>query len=142
MERYLTGREIQVALLGNDRPRILAVAELSYRGLSRRVPRICTYSAKWHTQSDYYRHTNPVIPAPVAPKVRRRIADSATETFRLMGLRGYARVDFRMRQDEPYVIDVNPNPDISPDAGFAKAARYARMTYADAIEAITRLALE
>lgn len=142
VERFISGREVQVALLGNERPRILPAAELSYRGLPRRMPRICSYSAKWSPGSAYYRHTNPVIPAKLPDRARRRVLQAALDTFRLFGLRGYARIDFRVRRDVPFVIDVNPNPDISADAGLARAARHARLTYGDLIDAIVRLALE
>jgi D-alanine-D-alanine ligase len=62
--------------------------------------------------------------------------------FRLFGLRGYARVDFRLRHGRPQVIDVNPNPDISADAGVARAARHAGMSYADLCERVVQLGLE
>jgi len=142
VERYITGRELQVALLGNEEPQILAVAELSYAGLPKGMPRICSYAAKWRPYSQYYRHTNPVLPAKLKEPVQRRIETAALRTFRMLGLRGYARVDFRMRRDRPQVIDVNPNPDISADAGLARAARQARLTYADLCDRIVELALE
>ncbi|MBI5500525.1 MAG: ATP-grasp domain-containing protein [Deltaproteobacteria bacterium] len=142
VERYVAGREFQVALLGNGAPEVLAVAELSYAGLPKGLPRICSYSAKWHPRSEYYKHTNPVVPAPVPDALRRRLEVAATRAFRLLGLRGYARVDFRMRRRRPQVIDVNPNCDISADAGLARAARHAGFTYADLCDRIVQLALE
>lgn len=142
VERFVAGREFQVALVGNQHPEVLAVAELSYRGLPRSLPRICSFSAKWNPGSPYYRHTNPVLPAPVSETLHHRLVAAATRVWRVLGLRGYARIDFRVRRHRPYVVDVNPNCDISADAGLARAARHAGMTYAQLCDRIVRLALE
>jgi D-alanine-D-alanine ligase len=143
VERFIAGREFQVALLGNGDPRVLAVAELSYAGLPKNMPRIVSYSAKWRPVSSYYRHTNAMLPAKVSPKLRRRLEQAALSAFHLLGLRGYARVDFRMgRSGGPQIIEVNPNPDISPDAGLCRAAAHAGLSYADLIDRIVELALE
>ena len=142
VEKYISGREFQVAMLGNRDPRVLAVAELSYKGLPKGMPRICSYSAKWQPDSAYFRHTNPVMSARMPFVVRQRLQTMALRTFQLLGLRGYARVDFRMRGTRPQVIDVNPNPDISRDAGLPKAARHARISYVELCDRIVRLALE
>jgi D-alanine-D-alanine ligase len=142
VEKYIAGREFQVGLLGNDEPRVLAVAELSYAGLPKGMPRICSWAAKWQPGSSYYRHTNPLLPAPVPYAMRRKLESIALRVFRLLRMRGYARVDFRMRRNRPQVIDVNPNPDISRDAGLARAARHARISYAELCHRIVQLALE
>jgi D-alanine-D-alanine ligase len=142
VEKFVEGREFQVSLLGNRRPRVLAVSELSYEGLPAGLPRIVTYSAKWHTESKYYKHTTPVVPARAEPALVKKLAAIARGAWEVFELRGYARVDFRVRRDHPYVVDVNPNPDISADAGLAKAARHAGLSYADLIFRVVRLALE
>jgi len=142
VEKFVEGREFQVSLLGNRKPRILAVSELSYEGLPAGLPKIVTYSAKWHTESKYYKHTTPVVPARAKPALLKKLAAIARGAWDVFELRGYARVDFRVSRDRPYVVDVNPNPDISADAGLAKAARHAGLSYTDLIYRIVRLALE
>jgi D-alanine-D-alanine ligase len=142
VEKYIAGREFQVAMVGNAEPTILAVAELSYSGLPKDLPKICSYAAKWRPYSAYYKFTNPVLPAKVKEQTQRRIETAAVRAYRLLGLRGYARVDFRMLRNRPQVIDVNPNPDISADAGLARAARYAGLSYPDLCDRIVQLALE
>jgi len=142
VEEFVSGQELQVSLLGNRDPLILAVAQLSYRGLPRKLPKLCTYSAKWIPGSKYFAHTNPVIPAPISAKLQTRIEKIALEVHQLFDLRGYARIDFRVRRGKPYVIDVNPNPDISTDAGFARAAAHAGYSYPDLINRIVELAQE
>lgn len=142
VERFVSGREFQVALVGNQQPEVLAVAELSYRGLPRTLPRICSYAAKWDPASPYYRYTNPVLPAPIPEALRHRLETAAVRAWRVLGMRGYGRVDFRVRRNRPFVVDVNPNCDISADAGLARAARHAGMTYAQLCDRVVRLALE
>lgn len=142
VEKFIPGREFQVALLGNPPPRVLAVAELSYEGLPPSLPKIVSYAAKWHKGSSYYRHTNPILPAPIDARLRRRLCGIAVDIAGIFALRGYARVDFRADGSRPYVIDVNPNPDISEDAGLARAARWAGLSYPDLVDRLVRLALE
>lgn len=142
VEAYIDGREFQVALLGNADPDILAVAELSYKGLPSSLPKIVTYAAKWTRASRYYQHTNPIVPAKVDRKLKRKLKDMSCKLFDIFDLRGYARVDFRLQDDQPYVIDVNPNPDISSDAGLAKAARHAGLSYTKLIDRVVELAMK
>ncbi len=142
VEKYLPGRELQVSLLGNRNPTILAVAELSYRGLPRRLPRIVTYSAKWKKNSRYYKYTNPIIPARIEANLQKRVEEISRKIFEMFNLRGYARIDFRVKGNKPFVIDVNPNPDLSLDAGFARAAHYAGLGYPRLVRRLVELALE
>lgn len=142
VEQFLKGREFQVALLGNGEPTVLAVAELSFAGLPKHTPRIVSYAAKWHPATTYYRCTNPVLPPNIRERLHKKLEQAATRAFEFLGLRGYARIDFRVVRGTPFVIDVNPNPDISMDAGLARAALHAGLSYADLIERVVQLALE
>jgi len=142
VEEYIEGIELQVSLLGNRNPEVLAVSQLSYHGLPRTLPRICSYAAKWKPSTKYFAHTTPIVPAPISPALKARVETIALEIHRLFELRGYARVDFRVRHRKPYVIDVNPNPDLSADAGFARAAAHAGFSYPDIINRIVELAQE
>ena len=142
VEKYIAGREFQVSLLGNNQPTILAIAELSYKGLPRNLPRICTYAAKWQTGSRYYKFTIPQIPARINEKLEKRLSELARKIFDIFHLRGYARVDFRVYRNKPFVIDINPNPDISPNSGFARAGQWAGLPYPDLVKRLVELALE
>lgn len=140
VEAFVSGREFQISLIGNREPQILAIAQLSYRGLPRRLPRICAYAAKWDPKSKYFIHTNPLVPAKIPRALEARIEQLARDVFGLFELRGYARIDIRERGGKPYVIDINPNPDISADAGFARAAAAAALPYPDLIDRVVELA--
>jgi D-alanine-D-alanine ligase len=139
VEHFIDGREFNVSVLGGT---VLPVSEIDY-SLPAGIPRMLTFAAKWQPDSDYYKGTKVVCPAEITEKEREAIARTALKVFGLLGCRGYARVD--MRRDEAgrlNVIEVNPNPDISPGAGSVRQAEAAGMTYSQFIERIVELALE
>jgi D-alanine-D-alanine ligase len=140
-EEYVGGREFNVGVLGNgtaaDPHRSLPPAELVYRNPRWRL---CTYESKWDSTHPSYAEIAPVCPACATPETTARLSELALECARIFGLAGYARVDFRMNAEgELFVLEVNPNPDISPDAGMARAARAAGLPYPDLVLEILRL---
>jgi D-alanine-D-alanine ligase len=142
VEEYVDGREFNVTVMGNDQPVVLPVSEIVYK-LPEGLPRILTFEAKWEPESVYFKGSAPVCPAVIDDIVRERIAGPASSAFRLLGCTGYARVDFRMGVDMiPQIIEVNPNPDLSPGYGAAMQAKVAGMSYPRLVERIINLALE
>ena len=110
----------------DGKPVVLPAAEIEFRGFGTRLPHIVDYKAKWHPDSFEYQNTVRLIPAPLSPKLSRQVADMATTAWKVAGCRGYARVDFRMNAaGELAILEINPNPDIAPDAGFAAALKTA-----------------
>lgn len=123
VEEYIDGREFNIAVIGNHRPKALPVSEIDFSNLSEKTPKICTYEAKWATDSPIYIKTPPVCPADISKKMQQGLFDIALKAYDLLGCRDYARIDMRMSEDGlPKVLEVNPNPDISPNAGFARSA--------------------
>jgi D-alanine-D-alanine ligase len=123
VEEYVDGREFNVAMLGHPTPRVLPLSEIDFTGLPEGAPRIVSYDAKWTSGSVDDIGTVPVLhpslPTAIAARVRRVAADA----FRAVGVRDYGRVDVRLASSGvPYVVDVNPNCDLSPHAGMARAA--------------------
>jgi D-alanine-D-alanine ligase len=133
-ERFVPGRELNVALIAaNDGPRVLPVAEIRFEGFPAGKPAIVGYAAKWHADSFEYRNTVRVFG--VEPKLAARAAELARECWDLFALAGYARVDFRVDGGgAPCVLEINANPCLSPDAGFAAALAEAGIAYTDAID--------
>jgi D-alanine-D-alanine ligase len=133
-ERYVPGRELNVALIaGPEGPRVLPVAEIEFTGFPAGKPAIVGYAAKWHEDSFEYRHTERSFD--VEPALAHAAAQCALACWDLFGLAGYARVDFRVDADgTPWVLEINANPCLSPDAGFAAALAQAGIGYAVAIE--------
>jgi D-alanine-D-alanine ligase len=142
VEEFLEGREFNVTVLGNKEPFALPVAEMVYY-LPPELPRLLTFAAKWHEESLYYKGTRATCPAEIGEQEREQISQTALTAFKLLGCRGYARVDMRLDAEEvPNVLEVNPNPDISPGYGAARQAKAAGLTYSQLIEKIIMFALE
>lgn len=138
-EQFIDGREFNVAILATpDGPRVLPLAEIVFDGLPADVPHIVDYAAKWLPESLEYQSTRRQFLDEVAePELAAGLRRAALRAWDVCGLRGYARVDFRIDADgRPWVVDVNANPCIAPDAGFAAAAEQAGMAYPELIAAI------
>lgn len=136
VERFIDGREINVALWGID-PHVLAVAEIDFVGYEDPLSRIVSFDAKWQDSSYAFHNTPARIPADLTPRQSHAIHTAARHAWRLLGCMGYARVDIRLdREDVPYIIEVNCNPDISPGAGFAHAAQAVGYTYTGMVRKI------
>jgi len=142
VERFLTGREFNATVMGNVEFIVLPVSEIVY-SLAVGMPEILTFEAKWEPGSPYFEGTKPVCPAEIGVEDQQCIAETITTVYRLLGCRGYARVDLRLDQEgQLNVIEVNPNPDISPGTGAARQAEAAGMTYTQFVEKIVQLALD
>jgi len=143
IEEYLDGREFNVSVIGDEHPEVLAVQEIDFSGLPDGEPRIVSYRAKWDEESDFYNSTVPVCPANIPKKLETRIKNIAIRSHRCVGCRDYSRVDIRTdARGGLFVLEVNPNCDISPNAGFARAARAAGYSYTEMILKISETAME
>jgi len=143
VEEYLDGREFNISLMGNGKVRVLAISEIDFSGLPEGQPRIVSYRAKWDEDSEMYRGTIPICPARILKRLENRIKELALRSYQCIGCRDYARVDMRTdARGNLYVLEVNPNPDLSPHAGFARAAEANGLSYADVVLEISQLALE
>jgi D-alanine-D-alanine ligase len=130
VEEYIDGREFNVAVIEGDEPRALPVSEIDFTAMPKDLPRIISYEAKWFEDHELYIKTPPICPAPIDDDLRRRLQDCAVQAFLAMGCRDYARVDFRMdRRGRLFILEVNPNPDISHNAGYARALKAAGIEY-------------
>jgi D-alanine-D-alanine ligase len=139
LEEYIQGRELNVAILGG---RVLPISEINFAGLPEEFPSIVTYDGKWTEGSVYYNHTTPTCPAELGERIKKKIQTTALEAYDALSCRDYARIDIRLsNNDEPYVIEVNPNPDISSDSGFARAAGADGINYDELLYTIANFAL-
>jgi len=142
-EHYIPGREFNVALLEEaGKPRVLPVAEIRFEDYGNEKPSIVCYRAKWVPQSFEYVHTVRSFDfSPADGPLLDGLIAIARHCWDLFHLKGYARVDFRMDDcGNPWVLEVNANPCLSLNAGFAAALEQAGIPYAQAIDAIVRAA--
>jgi D-alanine-D-alanine ligase len=143
-EEFIEGREFNIAVLGKHGvPRILPMAEMRFDNWPQGKPRIVGYEAKWEEDSAGWRQTVRAFGVERnEPELAAEIRDACEKVWEIFGLSGFARVDFRVdAAGTPFILEINANPCISPDAGFAAAAAEAGMAYDDLIEELVRVAL-
>ena len=141
-EEFVPGRELNVALLAERTgPRALPAAEIRFDAFPADKARILGYAAKWDVDSFEYRNTPRSFA--VEPELAASLHRLALECWALFRLDGYARVDFRVdERGNPWVLEVNANPCLSPDAGFAAALAEAGIGYDAAVARLIDDALE
>lgn len=119
IEEFIRGREFSIALVETPELRVLPISEILFVEKDPAFWPIVTYDAKWKPGTRDYEATPPEYPARLSPQLREKLHTLARRAFRLLGCRDYARVDFRVRGNKPYILEVNPNPDFSPVAGLS-----------------------
>ncbi len=135
-EIFIEGREFNLALLaGPDGPEVLPPAEIIFEGYGEDKPRIVGYRAKWDESSYEYHHT--VRSFDFTPEDKALLSElkaAALRCWQMFGLGGYARVDFRVDADgNLWILEINTNPCLSPDAGYAAAVAQSGLSFADAV---------
>jgi len=139
VQRYVEGREVNVGVVGNT---VLPIAEIDFAGMPRGRWRIVTYQSKWATGSVDDLGSVPRCPADLPDKTADHIRRIALRAWQLVGGTGYGRVDMRIDANgQPWILEVNANPDIAPDAGLARMAGVAGIAYPSLIRSVCELAL-
>jgi D-alanine-D-alanine ligase len=143
VEQFVGGREFNVGLIGNGTGtapyHVLPAGELVYHSQKWRV---CTFEAKWDEAHPSYAAVEAVCPAKLTHRLRRRLEELSLASGRLFELTGYSRLDFRLdARGEPQLLDINPNPDLAPRMGLARAAEAAGLNYVQLLQEILRYGL-
>jgi D-alanine-D-alanine ligase len=135
-EMFIDGREFNMAILeGPKGPFVLPAAEIYFDGYEQQ-PKIVCYRAKWEEESWEYSHTVRKFDIPGKDDALvKRLSSLSLDCWKLFGLSGYARVDFRVdHEGNPWILEVNANPCLSPDAGFAAAAEHVGIPYSQMVQ--------
>jgi D-alanine-D-alanine ligase len=143
VEEFIDGRELNVGIVGYDENLILLpISEIIFN-LPEGERNFVSYEAKWHCHSVYDLGTTPKCPAELDINLEHKLTALAKRAYRLMDIHDYGRIDFRVDNSsgEPYILEVNPNPDLSRDAGLARMAQAMGMTYENLIEWIIESAI-
>lgn len=130
VEAFIIGREFNVGVWGNGVTYTLPVSEIDFSAWADPYRHVVHFDAKWTEDSPEYQTMNVICPAQVEPDLAERIQQVALAAYKTMGCRDYARIDLRVQDGVPYVLEVNPNPCLHKDGGFANAARIAGYDYA------------
>ena len=135
-EEYIEGREFNLAMMtGPGAVEVLPPAEIDFSAFPAEKPHIVGYRAKWQADSFEYNNTPHRFDFPAADRpLLDGLTDLALQCWDLFMLRGWGRVDFRVDQSgRPWILEVNANPCLSPDAGFAAALQRAGIEFDEAI---------
>lgn len=140
VEKYIEGRELNVAIIGDVETRALPISEIVF--VLSDDPKIVDYPAKWFRESEEYKKTVPACPAKLCPSARALVEQMALQAYAALYCRDYARVDIRLNEGISQVLEVNPNPDLSPDGGFVRSLKAAGISYEEFIREILHSALQ
>jgi D-alanine-D-alanine ligase len=143
VEEFIQGREFNQAMYFTvDGPVLLPPGEIVFDESLAAKERVVGWKAKWAHDSREDRATRPQVPAVIPDTLRRDIADLALSAANVLSLSGYCRFDMRQSRDgRLWIVDINPNPDISSDAGFRRALNAAGTPFPEFLNALIMAAL-
>ncbi len=135
LEEFIPGREFNVGFLGTPPYEVLGVSMIDYSRYSGSLP-FLHYGSKWDPACVEFNEILPVLEEGIGSSLRESLVKTARKAGEVLGCRGYFRVDLREREGCPYVLDVNPNPDINEDSGFARQGQKRGYSYPEVVERI------
>jgi D-alanine-D-alanine ligase len=142
VEEFIPGREFNIAVAETPDMKVFPPSEIRFVSDDPAIWPILTYDAKWKPGSVDYEATPPAYVPEIAPRLMARLERLSKAAYRLLGCRDYARVDFRVKPPaKPYILEVNPNPDLSPEAGMSAALAAAGWTWEKFVLQIVQQAL-
>jgi D-alanine-D-alanine ligase len=143
VEEYIDGRELAVSVMGNKNPRVLPVEEMDFSDLPPDHRAIVTFESKWNPLSEVFHMGKLVCPAKLPRSIQQRVKKVALHTYKVMGCRDYARIDMRLdKSDNIFVLEVNPNPDLTEGVAFMASSAAAGISFSEALRMIVDEALK
>lgn len=141
-EEYIEGREFYLGVLGDRRLQTLPPWEIHFDQLPAGAPHIATERVKWDVDYQNKRGIRTGIADNLPDSTLKRLGQLCKRVYRILGLTGYARMDFRMGDDgKVFLLEPNPNPDLAIDEDFAEAAKAGGVEYDKLITKILNLGL-
>jgi D-alanine-D-alanine ligase len=143
VEEFIEGKELHVAVLGNNPPTALPIVEFNFLELPSDHPPLITYDIKWNPLSSAYHKVHSFCPASLDPKIEKLVKEQALRAFIATCCRDYARIDIRLGRDGvPYILEVNPNPDLTEGVSFMESAEKAGLCFSETLRRIVTFAFE
>jgi D-alanine-D-alanine ligase len=142
IEEFIEGRELHVSVIGNNPPTALPVLEYDFSALPEEHPAIITYAMKWNPLELTYHKVHSHCPAKLPPATAEEVTRLALRAYSATYCRDYARIDMRVSKDgKPYVLEVNPNPDLTEGVSFMESAERAGLSFSQTLRRILEFAL-
>ncbi len=141
VEEFIKGTEFTVGVIGNNPPKPMPVVQYAIAGQTRLGNEFYSYHHVVEKSVEY------ICPAPIDEKLALRLQDLAVRVYKAVDCRDFGRVDFRVDEaGNPYVLEINPLPNLGPDDVFVLFAKVKKMSYHQIInkimdEALIRLEL-
>lgn len=139
VEEFIEGRELTVGIIGNnDKKEFLPIMEINFDDISEEFGKFYTFEVK----SNFAEKTKYLCPAPLNPKIEESIKDNVQRAFDALGCKDFARVDIRLRRNQPYILEINSLPGLKPQySDLPKMALKAGLSYDDLIFKIVDTAI-
>lgn len=141
VQEFLEGTEYNVSLWGNETLEYLPISSMEYSDFEDYHDRICGFDAKWNSESSSFGKVKTICPTIIPKYLGDKITILAKKAYVATGCRDYGRIDIKLKNHEPVVIDINSNPDLSIDAGFYRSASFAGYNYGQMFVQIAGLAV-
>lgn len=143
VEEFIEGREFHVGIVGNDEPEVLPPLEYDFSEMPEDQPNVISYAAKWDPLAEVFHRVAARCPADMTKRLAKKIEEVSLRAYRVSGCRDYARLDLRVSaSNHVYVLEVNPNPDLTEGVSFMHSAEEAGYTFNKMLRKIVELALE
>jgi D-alanine-D-alanine ligase len=142
VEQFIDGRELYVGVIGNERLKVFPAWEMLFATIPKNRWKIATERVK-SSEAYQKKHGVTTVLAKLSQPVTDRIEHIAKRVYRALDLSGYARIDLRLNEnDEAFVLEANPNPNLSYGEDFAESGEAAGLSYERLLERIVRLGLQ
>jgi D-alanine-D-alanine ligase len=141
IEEFIDGREVYVSILGNEKLSVFPPRELFFKQVPEDEPKFATFRSKW---DQGYRKKWGIDSGwmdEMSEATRKKLYDVCKKIYRLLNIQGFGRIDLRIKNDEIYFIEANPNPSIAKKEDYALSANKAGVEYEDLIAKIVALSL-
>jgi D-alanine-D-alanine ligase len=143
VEEFIEGKELHVSVLGNSPPEALPIIEFDFSKLEEEHPSVITYDVKWNPLAPAYHKVHTFCPARIERRVEQLAKAKALAAYSITSCRDYARIDMRLGDDGiPYVLEVNPNPDLTEGVSFMESAEKAGFGFSATLRRIVEFALQ
>jgi len=142
IEEFIAGRELLVTVMGNQAPAALPAVEVVFWDQTEPGKQIYSYDMKFSPDVWSSHRVQFICPSMMTVEARQRLQTACLQAYRAVRGRDYARFDVRLRGDHPYVVDVNPNPDINSESAVTMSAQSTGLTYTDLVVRLAELAAE